>query len=136
MDSLTLVVKVLDIFVLLVKAFGVGMLGATAALLIKLLPKRIRVAVNMFAAAFLFVAFLSFSSFSLFSVTAIRLGIWAVGFYIILQAVVFEDILQRKNFPILFDFVGADGTCVSLARGDGGASYFASYLRRTPVMLN
>lgn len=137
MDSLTLVVKVLDIFVFLVKGFGLAMLGATAALLIRLLPRRIRVAVNMFAAAFLFVSFLSVSSFSLFAVTAIKLGIWAVGIYLVFQAVRFVDILARRNVLLSsFDFCGNDGAEVCVSRKNMSANYFSSYLRRTPVLLN
>lgn len=88
LDSLTLVVKALDIFVLLVKVLGVAMLVATAGLLIKLLPKKLQIVVKVVAATLLFVVLIGENALNMFVVSAIRQSIWvlsALGIFVILE---------------------------------------------------
>ena len=140
MDSLTLVVKMLDVFVFLVKSLGIVALAATAGLLIKLLPKKLQIVVKAAATAVLFVVLIGENTLNMFVMSAIRQGIWvlgALGIFVILQTAKLICALRRRSDrSSLFTARGYKGIVPRLVRQNFGVSYFSSYLRQTPLMLN
>ncbi len=140
MDSLTLFVKMLDVFVFLVKCLGIAMLAATGGLLIKLLPKKLQSVVRWIATALLFIVLLGENALNIFVVSAIRQGIWvlsALGILAILQTVKFLcDHTRRLYNYTTFMASGTKSNEPCIARQNFKIGYFSSYLRQTPVMLS
>ena len=140
LDSLTLVVKMLDIFVFLVKCLGIVALAATAGLLIKLLPKKLQIVVKTVATAVLFVVLLGENTLNMFVMSAIRQGIWvlgALGIFVIIHTSKLICALRRRSarFATLMAR-GYERGETGLVRQNSGVSYFSSFLRQTPLMLN
>ena len=140
MDSLTLVVKTLDIFLFFVKCLGIAMLAATGGLLIKLLPKKIQSVVRGVAAALLFIVLTGENTLNIFVVTAIRQSIWvlsALGILVILQTVRFLCTHTRRLYrstALIASRPSRSAPCI--VRQNFTIGYFASYLRQTPILLN
>lgn len=140
LDSLTLMVKMLDIFVFLVKGLGIAMLAATAGLLIKLLPKKLQIVVKVVAATLLFVVLIGENALNMLVVSAIRQGIWvlsALGIFVIIETAKIIAALKRRGvFFVSLAIDAPSGSATGLVRRNFGVSYFSSYLRQTPVLLN
>ena len=140
MDSLTLFVKILDVFVFLVKCLGIAMLAATGGLLIKLLPKKLQSVVRGIAATLLFIVLIGENALNLFVVTAIRHSIWvlsALGILAILQTVKFLCTHTRRfNNYTAFTANAPSGSAPCIVRQNFTIGYFSSYLRQTPILLN
>ena len=140
MDSLTLFVKMLDVFVFLVKCLGIAMLAATGGLLIKLLPKKLQSVVRWVAAALLFIVLIGENALNIFVVTAIRQSIWvlsALGILAILQTAKYLCTFKRRiHFATAFMASATNRSAPRIVRHNCTIGYFASYLRQTPVLLS
>lgn len=136
MDSLTLFVKLLDAFVVLAKGIGVAMLIATLALFIRLLPRRIQTAAKIFATTAIFLLLLKGAHLSMFVVAAIKLGVWAVGAIFITQAVRLATVLKRRRKFALRGSADVRKGYSFRALRNFKTTYFSSYLRQSPVLLN
>ena len=139
LDSLTFVVKLLDVFVLLVKSLGVVMICATAVFFLRLLPKRIRSAVTVVATSLLFFALLreniigvSFAGLLRFNLKFIILWLHVASTLIVCL------VLDMAHKTRIKSSTTARRVSVCRRQVDGfvlGAQYHSSYLRISPVRI-
>ena len=122
---------------IVVKVVWIMGLGLVARFLLRLLPRRIQAAVKTIATALVFALILNGNSFNLFSMTTIKLGIWAVGAFMVIRNVRLADVLAGKRAMV--SLLGKNlcdlKVCAVLHRNTK-VSFFSSYLRQTPVLLN
>lgn len=136
LDGLTIFVKMLDVFVFLAKGLGAVILAATAALLIRLLPARIRRAASHFAAFVIFFALLREYRVSVIMAAYLRLGLRLMAVAVTVSVARIAQALKKRNMSyaharLVKPVSGRHG----MERSDAQAGYFSSFLRRSPIML-
>lgn len=136
MDGLTFVVKMLDVFVLIIKGGLLAAIAGTVMLLIRLLPRRIQRAARDIASVALFVILLRESYIGMLTVALLKLGIFAVGEYIAFGKQLLVRIPKSRLTRVGDALSNARRRVRRIIDGDSLTSYFSSYLRRTPVLLN
>lgn len=141
MDSLSLIVKILDVFVALAGGLGVGIILVALWFLLRLLPERIRKVVSAFVAPILFWALFRGNVYQAFAFAYVKFAV----FYIVSASAIFAFIpslacavarsIRGQRGKKAASFVFGRFAKVATLPNCLQARYCASYLRRTTVLL-